>query len=126
MGDDGHTDETKVYFVRIKDTGAAVGIFWSDWSGLDLLIQNRVDPWKCEAAEIGRRVQPYGGVIFEYGPVLHEGIVEHPGPHRCVLTSGLAQMLFDNGRGEDPTPLDFTPLHVSSPAWLGEGDDEKP
>ncbi|KPL50682.1 MULTISPECIES: hypothetical protein [Alphaproteobacteria] len=123
MGDYGHTDETKVYFVRIKDTGAGVGIFWADWSGLDLLIQNRVDPWKCEAAEIGRWVQPSGGILFAHGPVLHEGIVENPGPHLCMLTSGLAQLLFENGQGDDPTPLDFEPLHVSTPIRVSKSGD---
>jgi hypothetical protein len=124
MSDDGHADESKVYFVRVRDTGAAVGIFWSDWSGLDLMIQHRIDTWKCEAAEISRRVQPSGGIMFEYSPVLHEGVVENPGPHRCMLTGGLAQMLFQNGVGEDPMPLDFEPLHVSPAASSGEPNGE--
>jgi len=111
MNDDIPWEQTKLYFIRVKATGAAVGLFWSSWNGLDLLIPRHIDPCLCEAAEISQPTQPAGGIIFAYGPILHEGVVENTGPHRCMLTEGLAQMLFDNGEGELAAPIEFRPLH---------------
>ena len=107
MDDDIPSDQTKLYFVRVKGAGAAVGLFWSDWNGLDLLIPRHIDPGVCEAAEIW----PLAGVVFLEGPVLHHGVVANEGPHRCMLTGGLAQTLFDDGGGEFATPIGFMPLH---------------
>lgn len=126
--DDGMSSyEARVYFIRVKDTGAAVGLFWSSWNGLDLLIPRHIDPRLCEAAEISQPAQPAGGVIFAYGPVLHEGAVENLGPHRCMLTDGLARMLFDNGDGELATPVKFVALHqeFDLAAAIAEWTDEE-
>lgn len=121
------SDETRVYFIRVKDTGAVVGLFWSSWNGLDLLIPRHIDPRLCEAAEISQPAQPAGGIIFAYGPVLHEGAVENLGPHRCMLTDGLARMLFDNGDGELAAPIEFVPLHqeFDLAAAIAEWTDEE-
>lgn len=102
------SDATRLYFVRVRETGAAIGLFWSSWNALTILLPRHIDPASCEVAEIWA----LAGIVFDDGPKLHEGATAGWASHRVRLSEGLANLLFENGNGE-LEDLCFEPLHKS-------------
>lgn len=107
------TDPTKLYFVRIIETRAAVGLFWSGWHGLQLLIPRHIDQRRCEVAEI----EPLAGILFVNGSDFRQQAVAEGYEHRCTLTDGLAQQLFDDDGRVFGLPLTFEPLCRAFDLW---------
>lgn len=99
-------DATKLYFVRIIETRAAVGLFWSGWHGLHLLIPRHIDQRCCEAAEI----EPLAGILFIDRSDFRRQAIAEGYEHRCAFTDGLAQQLFDDDGRVFGLPLTFKPL----------------
>ena len=116
------SESTRLWFVRLRESGASIGLFWASWGGIGLLLPREIDPRACEAAELVVMT----GVLFLDAPKLHEAATAGWGDHRIRLTEGVAEILFDNGAsGLDD--LRFEPLY-SPPALValaaGLSDDE--
>ena len=101
------SERAHLYFVRIIETRAAVGLFVSSWGGLELLVPRAIDFRLCEAA----RIDVSAGVLFPDAPRFGDQAVAEGYAHRCTLTDGLAQALFDDDGREWGTPLVFEPLY---------------
>lgn len=101
------SDSTRLWFVRLRETGATVGLFWTNWSGITLLLPREIDPGACEVAELPMMA----GVLFPDAPKLHEAATAGWADHRIRLSEGVAELLFDNGAsGMDD--LRFEPLYA--------------
>ncbi len=101
------SERAHLYFVRIIETRAAVGLFVSSWGGLELLIPRAIDVRLCEAA----RIEGVAGVLFPDAPRFRDQVEAEGHAYRCTLTDGLAQALFDDDGQEWGTPLAFEPLY---------------
>ena len=109
MDNDGDltSERAHLYFIRIIETRAAVGLFVSSWGGLELLIPRSIDFRLCEAA----RIDVSAGVLFPDAPRFRDQAVAEGYAHRCTLTDGLTQTLFDDDGRQWGTPLAFEPLY---------------
>ena len=105
--DDLASERAHLYFVRIIETRAAVGLFVSSWGGLELLLPCSIDVRLCEAA----RLEVAAVVLFPDAPRFRDQAAAEGYAHRCTLTEGLAQALFDDDGREWGTPLEFEPLY---------------
>ncbi|UGV24969.1 hypothetical protein E0H22_04325 [Rhodopseudomonas boonkerdii] len=109
------SDALKLYFVRLRHTHAAVGIFYGSWGSLRDMLPSEIDARLCEAVELNC----LGGIVFFGAPVLHVQSGLHPGSapayaeQSCVLTGMFPQILADDGTGECADYAVFEPLlHV--------------
>ena len=101
------SESTRLWFVRLRETGAAIGLFWTSWGGITLLLPREIDPGACEAAELPVMT----GVLFLDAPKLHEAATAGWGDHRIRLSEGVAELLFDNG-ASGMNDLFFEPLYT--------------
>lgn len=115
MTDPVHSDALKLYFVRLRNTQAAVGIFYGSWGSLRDMLPSGIDARLCEAVELNC----LGGIVFSGAPVLHVQSGLHSSTasahveQSCVLTGMFPQILADDGTGECADYAAFEPLlHV--------------